>query len=340
MRLDFGSNMYWIEIEQPRIVTDSQPPSLVVPLKFTHVFTDRFTEFYVNLRLLCLTRIKIGTEALFVTLSPGMKTETRSAEFFLYRELMQLIEDERGKSRAEDIPCKLHVEGKCIARSATGYGVEEKAANYSIDFKITLSEWKRALGLTNYQITLLPSDLVDKLEELRRKWGFWRIDDVIAKFLEIYEGGRIEVSQQFLVTLYDTKTIRDKLAEFSEKSTLLREVRVASPYLDNTGAEYLIKMLKNGVKVKIITRRPDKKAHEDAISVLKQLGAEIKYDKMLHARLIIFDDIAVLVSSADLDAEGLNNQKQAGILSFDKVVVRDAITFFDKVWEYAETEKG
>jgi phosphatidylserine/phosphatidylglycerophosphate/cardiolipin synthase-like enzyme len=57
---------------------------------------------------------------------------------------------------------------------------------------------------------------------------------------------------------------------------------------------------------------------------------------MLHARLIIFDDIASIISSADLDSEGLNNQKQAGILLFDKIVVRDAITFFDKAWEMAE----
>jgi len=57
---------------------------------------------------------------------------------------------------------------------------------------------------------------------------------------------------------------------------------------------------------------------------------------MLHARIIIFDDVAVIISSADLDSEGLNNQKQAGILSFDKIVVRDAINFFDKAWEMAE----
>jgi hypothetical protein len=40
---------------------------------------------------------------------------------------------------------------------------------------------------------------------------------------------------------------------------------------------------------------------------------------MLHARLIIFEDIAAIISSADLDSEGLNNQKQAGILLFEKL---------------------
>jgi len=146
----------------------------------------------------------------------------------------------------------------------------------------------------------------------------------------------VEISQQFLVTFYETKSIRDKLAEFADKSAILREVRVVSPYIDNTGAEYLVKMLKNKVKIKLLTRKPDKKAQEDALSILSQLGAEIRYDKMLHARMIIFDDIAAVISSADLDSEGLNNQKQAGILTLDKIVVRDAITFFDKAWEMAE----
>jgi len=166
--------------------------------------------------------------------------------------------------------------------------------------------------------------------------GIWKIDDVIIKFLDVYKGEQIGISQQFLVTFYETKSIRDKLAEFADKSANFREVRVASLYLDNTGAEYLIKMLKNKVKIKLLTRRKGEKAHEDALSILKQLGAEIRYENMLHAKLIIFDDIAAIVSSADLDSEGLNNQKQAGILSFDKIVVRDAITFFDKAWEMAE----
>lgn len=81
----------------------------------------------------------------------------------------------------------------------------------------------------------------------------------------------------------------------------MREVRVASLYLDNTGAEYLIKMLKNNVKIKLITRRTDKKAHNDALNILKQMGAEIRMDKMLHARFVIFDDIAAIISSADLE---------------------------------------
>ncbi|MCS7373828.1 MAG: phospholipase D family protein [archaeon GB-1845-036] len=122
----------------------------------------------------------------------------------------------------------------------------------------------------------------------------------------------------------------------ADKSANIREVKVLSPYLDNSGAEYLIKMLKNKVKIKLITRKPDKKQHIEALDILRKHGAEVKYDKMLHARLIIFDDIAAIISSADLDGEGLNNQRQAGIFTTDKIIIKDAITFFDKIWDLLE----
>jgi hypothetical protein len=67
-----------------------------------------------------------------------------------------------------------------------------------LEFKTSIAEWKGVLGLTNYQIILLPNELIEELESLRRRWGFWKIDDVIAKFLKVYRGERIEITQQFL----------------------------------------------------------------------------------------------------------------------------------------------
>ncbi len=340
MRIDIQPGYLWIDIDQPKVDTEYQPPFLTIPIDFAHAFTDRFTELSLKFRLeLGFSKVKIGSQTLHLVLTPGVRSEKYNLELPLYPGLLQLIESERIRSRVEDISWRLSVEGKAYYRSTSGYSMGEISISRVLEFKTSIAEWKRVLGLTNYQIILLPNELVEELESLRRRWGFWKIDDVIAKFLEVYRGERIEITQQFLVTLYETKTIRDKLAEFADKSAHLREVRVASPYLDNMGAEYLIKMLKNGVKVKVLTRKPDKKAHDDAVSILRQLGAEVKFDRMLHARMVIFDDIAVIVSSADLDSEGLSNQKQAGILSFDKTVVRDAITFFDKTWEMAEEPK-
>jgi phosphatidylserine/phosphatidylglycerophosphate/cardiolipin synthase-like enzyme len=338
MRVDIISGQVWIDVDQPKFDAEYQPTSLILPISFSHVFGDRFSDFSLKIELK-FSKIKIGTQILHVELSPGAKSEKHDIEFLLFPELLQLIESERERSRAEDVAWRLEMKGRVRYRSTGGSPMgENPIPSGSFELKTSIAEWKRVLGLTNYGLVLLPRELVEELEDLRAKWGFWKVDDVIAKFLDIYKGEKIGISQQFLVTFYESKTIRDKLAEFAEKSAILREVRVASPYLDNAGAEYLIKMLKNKVRVKILTRKPDKKAHTDALSILNQLGAEIKYDNMLHARLIVFDDIAVIVSSADLDSEGLNNQKQAGILSFDRVVVNDAITFFDKTWELAEAK--
>jgi hypothetical protein len=342
VRIDIQPGYLWIDIDQPKVDTEYQPPFLTIPIDFAHAFTDRFTELSLKFGLeLGFSKVKIASQTLHLVLTPDVRSEKYNLEFPLYPGLLQLIESERIRSRVEDISWRLSIEGKAYYRPTSGYSISISVTPISrmLEFKTSIAEWKRVLGLTNYQLILLSNELVVELESLRRKWGFWKIDDVIAKFLEVYRGERIEITQQFLVTFYETKSIRDKLAEFADKSAHLREVRVASPYLDNMGAEYLIKMLKNGVKVKVLTRKPDKKAHDDAVSILRQLGAEVKFDRMLHARMVIFDDIAVIVSSADLDSEGLSNQKQAGILSFDKIVVRDAITFFDKTWEMAEEPK-
>jgi len=335
MRIDLVANQVWMDIEQPKIMVDYQPPYLVSSITFSHVFSDRWTEFFLSLELK-FSKVRIGSVILQSELPPGIKSELYILEFPFPPDLLHLIELERERLRVEDITWKLSIKGKIRYRSLSYSPMGENPVNVEREFKTSIAEWKRALGLVNYQLVLLPNELVDELETLREKWGFWKLDDVIAKFVNVYKGEQVSISQQFLVTFYETKSIRDKLAEFADKSANLREVRVSSPYLDNTGAEYLVKMLKNGVKIKLITRKTDKKAQEDALSMLSQLGAEIRYDKMLHARMIIFDDMAAIISSADLDSEGLNNQKQAGVLTFDKIVVRDAITFFDKTWEMAE----
>ena len=338
MKIEIIPNQVWVDVEQPTLDTDSHPASLILPMSFNHIFNDRYTEFTLRLRLeLKFSKIKLGSQISHVELPPGTRSEKYELDFLLLPELSQFIESERERSRVEDITWVVKIEGKIRYRFANGGFAGENSINTFQEFKTSIAEWKKVLGLTDYQLILLPHEMVDELETLRRKWGFWKIDDVIMKFYNVYKGEQVGISQQFLITLYETKSIRDKLADFADNSANFKEVRVASPYLDNTGAEYLIKMLKNKVKIKLLTRKKEtKKAQEDALSILKQLGAEIRYDNMLHARLIIFDDIAAIISSADLDSEGLNNQKQAGILSFDKIVVRDAITFFDKAWEIAE----
>jgi len=336
MRIDIIAGQVWIDIDPLQIDLSGQPPQLRVPLTLAHVFGDRRSEFLLSLVELRYSTIRVGSRLLQLTLQPGTRPEKIVLDFTLWRELSQLIENEREKIRDEDLKFSLIIEGKVNYHSITHGGFMGSTPISHVGFlNLSLSEWKKALGLAEHQLIPLSNDVISELEDLRRKWGFWRVEDVITKFLEFYKGEKVGISQQLLVTLYETKTIREKIAELAQKSAILKEVRIISPYLDNTGAEYIIKMLKNKVDVKLITRKPDKKAHADALTALKGMGASIKTDSMMHARLIIFDDVAAIISSADLDSEGLNNQRQIGILTTDKITIKDAIVFFDKVWELA-----
>ena len=260
MKIDIISNQVWIDIDQPKVDTEYQPASLSIPMSFNHVLYDRYTEFSLKLRLeLGFSKIKVGSQTLHLELPPGIRNEKYDIEFLLLPELSRFIESEREKSRAEDIAWELKVEGKARYRMTNGSPAGENPINMPFKFTTSIAEWKRVLGLMSYQLVLLPNKLVDELETLRKRWGFWKVDDVITKFLDVYKGERIEIPQQFLVTLYETKSIRDKLAEFADKSANFREVRVSSLYLDNAGAEYLIKMLNNKVKVKLLTRKKVRK---------------------------------------------------------------------------------
>ena len=255
----------------------------------------------------------------------------------LSTDVLNLIESFRQKNKYDDIMLNVKINGLYLAwpvRPQQAAPFDVKSFSHGISFSLGIAEWKKALGLIEHRITLLDTETIDKLDGLRRKWGLWRVEDVIQKFVEAYEGIGIKMTHQFLATMIDSKTIRDKIAELAS-SPRWREVSAISPYIDNTGAEYLLKIARNGAKVKIITRKPDNKAQSDALEALKQNGIEIKIHKMAHARMIVFDDLVAIVSSADLDSQGLNNQRQAGIFTTDKTVVRDAMVFFEKLWNEA-----
>ncbi len=333
MRFDIIPGNVWMEISQFKI--EGEPPAIKMIIRAGHTYTDRRCELRLNL-VVSAWNNPVGTAKvdLFIPHAPSREAK-QDTLIILSGDIIRTIESLRQRNRAEDIIFNIRITGHYIAWSISPHQIaplEMGNISTSDNFRVSISEWKNALGLAKHRLVLLDSSLVDKLEELRRKWGLWRIEDVMYKLIEVYEGVGIEITHQLLVTLIDSKTIRDKIDELS-KLPKWKEVRCISLYLDNTGIEYLIRMIRNGTKVKVITRNSDKKAHRDALETLKKLGAEIKVHPMAHARMIIFDDLAAIISSADLDSEGLNNQRQAGIYTTDKTVVRDAIVFFDKLWD-------
>ena len=334
MRFDVVPGNVWVEVDQPRI--EGEHPVMKLMIRAGSLYTDRRCELRLNVVVSAWNNV-VGSARVDLLIPSGGEVQ-QEALIVLSNDIIRTGEGLGERSKSDDVIFNMRLTVIYFSWPTSSYQVaplEASTINVSGAFRMSISEWKNALGLTEHRILLLDSAIVEKLEELRRKWGLWRLEDIIYKFIEAYEGVGVGITHQFLVTLVESKTIRDKIDELS-KSHRWREIRVISLYLDNTGAEYLIRMIKNGGKVKIITRKPDKKAHADALDALKRLGAEIRVHSMAHARMIAFDDLAAIISSADLDSEGLNNQRQAGIYTTDKAVVRDAIVFFDKIWDEAE----
>lgn len=324
-----------------RIEIDSKiigpPPSLQIQICAWHNYGDKISHFTFNINSK-VWEISIGFTHASIVLKPSPMQQCLTLLIPLSNDLIRVIEDERTKKDGDvevmtDVVC--YYVGIPISPSLSP-SIASGPHNYSDKFRISLIEWKNALGLKDYEPLLLSRDSARKLDELRRKWGFFTHEDVIERFIELYEGIKVERPYELLFTEPEIKTIKSKLGSLIE-SAMWNEVLAVSLYLDHTGAEYLVKLKKRGTQVRLLTRKPDKKEHRDAVEFLKKNNVEVKFNNMAHARFIVFDELATLVMTADLDANGLDNQRQIGFYITDIPTVKACRTFFDRLWAESES---
>ena len=113
------------------------------------------------------------------------------------------------------------------------------------------------------------------------------------------------------------------------------EIRILSPYIEILHDE-LIKLIteKTELTFKMITRpKDDKGVNRKVIDQLnKYSGGNCKSNWKIHSRMVIVDKHEVLISSSDLDRNGLIDQYNAGIWTSDKETVEAAIKFFENIW--------
>ncbi len=153
-------------------------------------------------------------------------------------------------------------------------------------------------------------------------------------------------SFEFLVTTpdyMDTKTISD---EFRTSVKLAKkEIWIVSPWITHLIPE-LEEIAPKGVKFKIITRIDKRDIEtrsfdEGTARRLIHLGrGSIKRLNSLHAKMIIVDGGKAIISSANITRAGLGDD-DADIVNYEAGVVvqgdyvKDAITFFDAMWDKA-----
>jgi hypothetical protein len=323
-----------------RIEIDSKiigpPPSLQIQVCAWHNYYDKISHLAFNINAK-VWKISIGFTNATIVLKPSSEQQWLTLLIPLSSDSIRLVEEERSRV-GEDI--EVIIETTCyylgLPTSPSLYPPAISGPhNYSDKFKVSFTEWKNALGLKDFEPLLVSRDSIRKLDELRQKWGFFTHEDVIERFIELYEGIKIERPYVLLFTEPEIKTIKSKLSSLIE-SDIWSEVYAVSLYLDHTGAEYLAKLKKRGTQVKLLTRKPDKKEHKDAIEFLRKNNVEVKFNDMAHARFIVFDEIAAIVMTADLDANGLDNQRQIGFYITDRATVKACKTFFNRLWEEAE----
>lgn len=79
----------------------------------------------------------------------------------------------------------------------------------------------------------------------------------------------------------------------------------------------------------------------DKFRVLTRLGAEIRYNNNVHAKMVFIDSKIAIISSANLTRKGLSVNYEAGVVIKNQDKVKKALKFFKGVWDESEplTEK-
>lgn len=144
-----------------------------------------------------------------------------------------------------------------------------------------------------------------------------------------------EYSQEFLQTFDGEQGIKAKLNEMLENAK--NEVLIICPRVSEEGTISKIERLQ--VPVKTLLLDPD--AQEDLIKkrrdvkIAERLGkkAEVLYHNSLHAKVLLVDREAMLLGSANFTQSGLEESLESAIYTEDPVLLRDALRFFDALWE-------
>lgn len=122
------------------------------------------------------------------------------------------------------------------------------------------------------------------------------------------------------------------------------EILISSPWIT-----YIVDELSNFKNVngkkkitfKIITRLLKEDIEKgitmlDKFRILKEYGAEIRYNNNLHAKIVVLDKSVAIISSANLTNTGLKVNYEAGICLRDKYMANDVANFFYDAWNESE----
>jgi hypothetical protein len=197
-------------------------------------------------------------------------------------------------------------------------------------------DFRNLLSTANAVKSLLFSNDGPKTPILRQE-----IKNLIAKQRdELFKPVVIHTSPIFNNSIH-VNEIYEKINDCIQETQT--SIMICSPYLDMFYEKILDCSIKKSISIKIITRpKADIKGIRERISknVIDLLRTATKGNiracPLLHARMIIFDEKILIISSADLTRDQLFDEFNIGILTQEPFTVQKAIEFFNNIWNESE----
>ncbi|MBN2042342.1 MAG: hypothetical protein JW754_00885 [Candidatus Aenigmarchaeota archaeon] len=103
--------------------------------------------------------------------------------------------------------------------------------------------------------------------------------------------------------------------------------------LENVLLDDLIRLAKNGIKVKVITDQY--LTEKPVLTYLRENGIEIKYDtqdRTTHSKLIIIDRKYVFVGSTNWGFYSIEKNHEANVLVYSKKLAEQFLNYFNGIW--------
>lgn len=249
------------------------------------------------------------------------------------RELIEEL-DEKLSTLPATFPLKLGVSITAHLLDNVRTGAQEsRGFNAHVrDIEVPREEWNRWMERwgKNIKMITMRGNLTKRFDGLKSKWNLRDDFDLLDSMLDRCEGlKRPEVEHDLICTLPPKTEIRSKVEEMLGKAQ--ESVLITSPYFDGSMVGQIDRLVKKGVKVSLVTRpkKSQNKANEQALDLVEKMGVKVKFDNMIHGRLLVVDEREALVSSADLTSDSLDSNLEVAIHTASPTVVRKAIEFFE-----------
>ncbi len=152
---------------------------------------------------------------------------------------------------------------------------------------------------------------------------------------------RTKQNYRFIVTTPQaTETVRGEIKTIIKNAQ--REVLICSPWFNYIVDEisHFTKDAK-AKKLRVIIRfeADDIKSgitDLDKLRMLLDIGAQVRFNNLLHAKMVIVDSSVAVISSANLTKKGLTMNYEAGVCIKGKEELEKAIEFYNGLWNESE----